>query len=334
MNLDLLERYLYAVSRYLPAKHRADIEQELRTLIDDMLEEKCGGAPPTEQDLRQVLAQLGTPAELAERYRPEGQKSLIGPPYYTPYKIVLAIALPAAGLGILLSCFIEALLGERAEWYQEFPSWLKNTAAGLAFAFSIVTLLFAGFQRWGIHVQMLEDLDNLPPVPSRKDRIPMWECVVGIAGSFLLCAFFLIAPNFLFLFWQGEMVPLFSSERIRSLWFLFAAVSVLGVLKHSMALYEGQHTARLALVTLAANILSIFCFFGIWLDGRIINPEFIDAVSKIFPDNPFISEFLFQWLHLWVLGAGLLGLVLETGQFLYRAFQRRGSSAIGIFISR
>lgn len=37
---DLRERYIYAATRGLPRASRADIEQELRTLIDDLLEEQ------------------------------------------------------------------------------------------------------------------------------------------------------------------------------------------------------------------------------------------------------------------------------------------------------
>ena len=33
---DLRERYIYAATRGLPRASRADIEQELRTLIDDL----------------------------------------------------------------------------------------------------------------------------------------------------------------------------------------------------------------------------------------------------------------------------------------------------------
>lgn len=51
--------------RGLPRASRADIEQELRTLIDDLLEERCAGREPTEKDLRVVLTDLGTPAETA-----------------------------------------------------------------------------------------------------------------------------------------------------------------------------------------------------------------------------------------------------------------------------
>lgn len=81
---ELKERYVYAVSRLLPHKMREDISAELDTLIEDMLEERCQDRPAEEKDLRVVLAELGSPSEMAEPLRPDKDKCLIGPPYFSP----------------------------------------------------------------------------------------------------------------------------------------------------------------------------------------------------------------------------------------------------------
>ena len=52
--------------------------QNLETIIQDMLEERCGDVMPTEHDIRVVLTELGTPAELASKYKSETQDCLIG----------------------------------------------------------------------------------------------------------------------------------------------------------------------------------------------------------------------------------------------------------------
>ncbi len=56
-----------------------------------MLEERCGDVMPTEHDIRVVLTELGTPAELASKYKSETQDCLIGQPYYNLYVYVLKI---------------------------------------------------------------------------------------------------------------------------------------------------------------------------------------------------------------------------------------------------
>ena len=75
---DLIERYLYAITRRLPAKQRADVAEELRTLISDMLDERCGSLPPTAKDVRVVLTELGTPGEMVRKYTSGEGECLIG----------------------------------------------------------------------------------------------------------------------------------------------------------------------------------------------------------------------------------------------------------------
>lgn len=75
IRMELIERYIYAVSRRLPVSQRADIEQELRTLIEDMIQERCHGEVGQEQ-IMALLKELGDPAYLAGQYREE-QKYLI-----------------------------------------------------------------------------------------------------------------------------------------------------------------------------------------------------------------------------------------------------------------
>ena len=79
MKNDLIERYIYAVTKQLPKKNREDVSMELRGLIDDMLSERCA-VEPTERDVRDVLTELGTPRELYAKYDEDADKCLIGQP--------------------------------------------------------------------------------------------------------------------------------------------------------------------------------------------------------------------------------------------------------------
>ena len=98
---DLIERYLYAITRRLPAKQRADVAEELRTLISDMLDERCGNLPPTAKDVRVVLTELGTPGEVVRKYTADEDACLIGQPYYAQYLYVLKIVLACVAGGML-----------------------------------------------------------------------------------------------------------------------------------------------------------------------------------------------------------------------------------------
>ena len=78
---ELVERYVHQVGRYLPPKERAEIEAELRSQIEDQLDDRFGGSPsPAEVAL--VLKELGEPRRMAASYGSE--QYLVGPDLY-PY---------------------------------------------------------------------------------------------------------------------------------------------------------------------------------------------------------------------------------------------------------
>jgi hypothetical protein len=85
--MDLVDRYVAAVKRHLPATMQDDIVNEL---TDDILsqirdKEDALGRPLGESEQEALLKQYGHPYLLARRYRP--QQSLIGPtlfPFYFP----------------------------------------------------------------------------------------------------------------------------------------------------------------------------------------------------------------------------------------------------------
>ena len=92
---DLMERYIYAVTRRLPRAQREEIADELRELIGDMLE-----ADPA-AGMEGVLLELGDPAEFAGRYASPDQ-CLIGPAYFENYKWLLKVVLLCATIPVFV----------------------------------------------------------------------------------------------------------------------------------------------------------------------------------------------------------------------------------------
>ena len=62
--MNLLDRYIHEVGRYLPRKKRGDIQAELRSSIVDSLEDRFG-PDPEESQVVELLQELGKPREVA-----------------------------------------------------------------------------------------------------------------------------------------------------------------------------------------------------------------------------------------------------------------------------
>src|SRR5659263_187062 len=99
--MELIERYIYAVTRHLPEKQREDIAKELRGLIEDMLSQRAE-AHASDTDIEAVLIELGEPSALASKYSGK-PRYLIGPEIFETYIMVLKIVLIAIAFGMLVA---------------------------------------------------------------------------------------------------------------------------------------------------------------------------------------------------------------------------------------
>jgi hypothetical protein len=96
--VEVLDRYLQAVSGFLPREQRADIVAELAEDLRSEIEERQAGLgrPLPEQEVIALLKRRGHPMTVAEAYLPP--RHLIGPAMLPAYRRTVAIA-----LGVLLA---------------------------------------------------------------------------------------------------------------------------------------------------------------------------------------------------------------------------------------
>ena len=96
MNRDKVEIYIAEVVKRLPEKERDEVRNELWANIQDMLPEY-----PTEEEVNQVLNELGNPAKLANQYR-QKPRYLISPEIYDDYIKTTKLLLPIVA-GVLFA---------------------------------------------------------------------------------------------------------------------------------------------------------------------------------------------------------------------------------------
>ena len=286
---DLIERYIYAVTKYMKADLKKDVSAELETIIQDMLEERCGDVMPTERDIRVVLTELGTPAELASKYKSETQDCLIGQPYYNLYVYVLKIV-TACVIGGMFLAQIMATVTSHTIWYIAIFRIIGGIFGGVLTGFAFVTLLFAFFYKRGIKVEGLNDgIDNLPPVPQKTNQISKADSIVGIIFSVIFTLVFLVCPQIICISFVKNGVsvyePLFNLEYIRQTWFLILAFGILGIAKESVKLIDGSYTQRVMIVTIITNLIDGVLTLIWLLNGRIMNSAFFDGVEQLFGEN-------------------------------------------------
>lgn len=349
---DLIERYLYEVTRRIPKEQRADIRMELQALINDM----CESASAEE-----VLTQLGDPAKLACKYR-DANSYLIGPEYYDNYLWVMKLVLLGVGISTLISSVISSLSGIDS-WNGGYThiltlfityligNFISSAMINGVSAFGMTTLIFAIMERQKVKVDLKRENvwtpdkltansasstvswipDLLPPVPDKRAVIQRSDSIVSIVFLAIFAALFLWAPQLFgaYLVDESEVVttiPLFNLSIWNQVMPFFLISFFAGLLNEIVRLVTGYYCKAVMISTIVLNAVQLiaaviaFKLFPVW------NADFAAELSANL-DITISSKA--DLLHYWgtdffsnvILGIICFAVILEIGTAIYKTLR-------------
>lgn len=149
--MKLIDRYVNEVgNRLLVLQGREDIEKELRSTLEDMLEERAEkeGRPVDEAMEIELLKEYGSPDEVATTYNPHPY--LIGPRVFPLFLKILKIVLLSTAFGMTVVMIIQLitktpLMG--SEFTEVLGDGLVNILSTVIAASGYVVLIFAIIER-------------------------------------------------------------------------------------------------------------------------------------------------------------------------------------------
>lgn len=100
--MNLIDIYITEVGKYLPQKSRHDIQEEIRSALQDMVDDRSQqtGRPVDEDLTVEVLREFGSPEKVAASYLPE--RYLVGPRLFPAFLKTAQIVLPIIGILALI----------------------------------------------------------------------------------------------------------------------------------------------------------------------------------------------------------------------------------------
>lgn len=316
---DMINRYIYQVTKHLSLNSRKDIEQELKSLIYDMLDESTNDMPVTKKDIDLVLLELGNPSELSDKYR-ENTRCLIGTNLYPQYIIILKIVLISVLFGMMVVSSLEVLTESNLEWYIYLRNWIGNTWVGVFMAFGWVTLIFAIFEWKGVSLKQLMpdwNVSSLPPLPNTNLTINKWEPIVGLIFTVLITLLFSFAPQLMGGFFNTDrlnIVPVFDLVILKRILPLFLICFGIGAVKNVFEMIEGRYTKRLIIFTLFNDVISLIINLIIFTKFNIWNNDFVSEVNafvNLGSDIPletiwniFTTNFIYLLIFAYLLDSG------------------------------
>jgi hypothetical protein len=202
LTMDLINLYVKEVGYRLPEKMRADIEGEIRSLIEDMLEDESqqAGRQPDHEMVVSILERMGPPEKVAASYQPA--RYLIGPELFPHYintiRIVLGVVTILAALAIGVS------VGARVEPPPNMIEVIGIIVGGVVDAviraLAIVTLIFAAIQFFVPDFKIKARKWD----PRKLKAVPDYErvSIPGALGEIVISVLALVVFNF-YAHWIG-----------------------------------------------------------------------------------------------------------------------------------
>ncbi|MCM3388741.1 hypothetical protein [Ureibacillus chungkukjangi] len=294
--MNLIEVYIYEVTRRLPNKNREDIGLELKSTIEDMLPEKY-----SEDEVKKVLVELGNPAVLASEYN-ERPMHLIGPKYYDLYMSLLKMIVPIAVVIAFISVVAKYLVGfEGGDTVLNMGLMILGEGIWSILnvfmqVFFWLTLTFAILERtdhnedkyprtMSLQKWTPDDLKNISYIPQNRAVSKGY-----VFGSLLWTAIWgtiYFNADHLAGVYEGTgeglefILPALNQEVLNSFWPLIVIVIGLEIVFALTLFIKNQWTKKIAFFNVIREVIAVIVLIFLITNSNLLNPEFLAYMSNI-----------------------------------------------------
>lgn len=338
--MNLIDTYVSEVGRRLPRKTRSDIEAEIRSTLQDILEERSqkSGKPVDDEMTFEVLKEYGAPEKVASTYL--GERYLIGPQLYPVFLMVIRIAFPLiaiiAGIGAIFNAAqhftsVDNLIGI-------FISVLVGMATTAVTVLGNIVLIFAiiewALYRSGQKINLkgsLKEKEWDPRSLARvipSNQVKLAEAIIEIVGSFAAIVIFNFYPQIIgfgYLYhgnWyvgagSGTFVPLLSQAFFQFVPYL-TLVWALTIILDIFLLRMGHWNALTRICLIALKIINILIAVSMLVGPSLIGLTEASLITSLGAEGAHTLIITLNQIFRIVLWISIIGNSIE----IIKAFSR------------
>ena len=204
--MKLIDRYVTEVGRRLPlVKGRKDIEKELRSTLEDMLEDRAqqSGRPADEALEMELLKEYGAPQKVATTYNPHPY--LISPRMFPFFIRILKLVFFGVTVGLTVVTAIQIVTQTPFmgfEFAKIIGEGISNIISTLISAFAYIVLGFAILERFAAVPEFkLEEEKEWDPASLMKepepDDVKPLEPIIAIVVTFIVLSILNTNPQWI-----------------------------------------------------------------------------------------------------------------------------------------
>ena len=330
MKTNLIEVYIQEVTRRLPEKMRSDIALELRSTIEDMLPNHH-----TEEDVKDVLNQLGNPAVLANGYKDQPMH-LIGPRYFDVYMSLLKMIVPIAAVVSLITIITKYFIGFSGE-EAILNSILTLVGEGIGTMIEVgiqvffwLTITFALLERFdkdkeqlpltsGLEKWTAEDLKNVAYI-SKQKTISKLEIFGSLMWTAIWVTLYFYANQIIGVYEGGGgqlefVMPALNQDVLQQYGLIVLIIAGLEIAFALYKLLKEQWTKRMAIGNTVLEVISTIVFIIILIKPNFLSEEFVVYITNMFT----ITK---EQFNLWLIGGTIIILIITAAVSIYDGFKK------------
>ena len=328
--MNLLDKYAAEVGKHLPRKNRADIEAEIRSTLEDMLEERRQGNAQDEDALvMSLLKEYGAPKQVAATYKPA--QYLISPRMYPIFEMVtgivfvvlFAVSLFGFGIGMMKTGFTDA------EFLAEIGKWLGGLFSGLTAALGNIVLVFAIIERTRAADEFEKEVRDWDPAELMSEPDPaqtsIAEFIVAIIFTVLGLVILNLYPNLIAISFFNENGEWTSIPIFTKIFFGFLLwINLQGVLQivfNAFMLSQREWKPATRLTGLAVDVLGAILAVVILTTPGIfaVTPEKLAAMN--IPEAANILAQIFNFLPKIIVAIVVIATSVKAVQTVIQIFK-------------
>jgi len=330
--MNYVDRYIYSVVKYLPEKDRAEVSEELRANIIDML-----GNDNSEENIVRILEEMGSPFKLALSYMGT-EHYIIGPKVYHLYLEVLKIvALAAVIIGIItftLELITEAKditsvggiasLGEIIRIIVSGFTTILSVLVGLTFW---VTVIFVIIERTDSTDEVLHSIEkpfkvsHLKPIPDvGRKKISKFEMVITLVMTIVFLFIFVYRNDLIAIYTQNDTIRIFNGDIIAGYKFIILFSGGLSILVSILKLIYGRWNELLGVLTAVDSLVSLGVTVLVLSNRDLLSRNFIQFLEEVLDKTGTEALLDIDLLRNGTIAVISIITLLEIGTGLYYGF--------------
>lgn len=284
MKRDLVEGYLFEVTKSLPRRDRKEIYDKLGPEIYEKIEFTKKENIETKEEILKVLEEYGDPADVAAKYSHRGRRALVPQPHYSGYNRDKTLAYFVAILSLLgINAFIHFFVESFPVNLEEVARVLFDLGTAVLVIFITYTLSFSvvSSSRIGDWHKFSR---NLRSEPRGSAKVGLFEITFQVILSTLLFVIFGLSADILGLNYTGIITT--GGYRI-SLIIPIVVAYFLNVLNIATKEVDRRYTTAVLFTTILTNLSVVALAFLIFVQDEAVSSNFREWLANVVLANDF-----------------------------------------------